>query len=213
MFNNSLVVIDEVHNLISTIVNNRPKGLRLYELLLEAKNLKIVLLTGTPIINYPHEIAIISNILRGLIIEYTIKLTKTKGVWSEKEIEEIIEKEETIDQYVIESGNNTIKITRTPMKFSNYLNMNKYNGVLYYNNELEQNEWLEMIKSKLEKHNYKINGKINETKYKALPDERDEFNKFFIDNENNSVKNHILFKKRISGLVSYYSGASQELYP
>merc|ERR1711907_731324 len=177
MFNNSLVVIDEVHNLISTIVNNRPKGLRLYELLLEAKNLKIVLLTGTPIINYPHEIAIISNILRGLIIEYTIK------------------------------------ITRTPMKFSNYLNMNKYNGVLYYNNELEQNEWLEMIKSKLEKHNYKINGKINETKYKALPDERDEFNKFFIDNENNSVKNHILFKKRISGLVSYYSGASQELYP
>ena len=73
LFNNSLVIIDEVHNLISTIVNNRPKGLRLYELLLEAKNVKIVLLTGTPIINYPHEVAIISNILRGLIVEYTIK--------------------------------------------------------------------------------------------------------------------------------------------
>lgn len=213
LFNNSLVIIDEVHNLISTIVNNRPKGLRLYELLLEATNVKIVLLTGTPIINYPHEVAIISNILRGLIVEYTIKLSKPNGIWNEKEIEEIIKETNTIDQYIIEAGNNIIKITRTPMKFTNNLQSSQYNGVLYHNNEMENKEWLEMIKDKLKKHHYNVVGKIQEQKYKALPDEREEFNKFFIDSETNSVKNHILFKKRISGLVSYYSGASQDLYP
>lgn len=213
LFNNSLVIIDEVHNLISTIVNNRPKGLRLYELLLEAKNVKIVLLTGTPIINYPHEVAIISNILRGLIVEYTIKLSKTKGVWNEPEVEQIIQDTTTIDQYIIEAGNNIIKITRTPPKFTNHLQNNKYNGVLYHNNELENKEWLEMITDNFKKHNYHVSGKIIQQNYKALPDERDEFNKFFIDKETNNVKNHILFKKRISGLVSYYSGASQDLYP
>jgi len=145
LFNNALVIIDEVHNLISTIVNNRPKGLRLYELLLEAKNVKIVLLTGTPIINYPHEVAIISNILRGLIVEYTIKLSKTKGTWNEMEIEDIIKKTNTIDQYFIEAGNSTIKITRTPMKFTNYLQSSQYNGVLYHNNDMEKKVWMENI--------------------------------------------------------------------
>ena len=36
------------------------------------------------------------------------KLSKTKGVWNEMEIEEIIKDTNTIDQYIIEAGNNTI---------------------------------------------------------------------------------------------------------
>ena len=48
--------------------------MRLYELLMTAENVKIILLTGTPIINYPNEIAILFNILRGKIKTYTFKL-------------------------------------------------------------------------------------------------------------------------------------------
>ena len=40
---------------------------RLYHFLLSAQNAKVVLLTGTPIINYPNEIAVLFNILRGNI--------------------------------------------------------------------------------------------------------------------------------------------------
>ena len=35
----------------------------LYELLLSAKNLRIVILSGTPLINYPNELGILFNIL------------------------------------------------------------------------------------------------------------------------------------------------------
>ena len=70
-FDNSVVVIDEAHNFVSRIVNKlkNPTSMayRLYHFLLSAQNAKVVLLTGTPIINYPNEIAVLFNILRGNI--------------------------------------------------------------------------------------------------------------------------------------------------
>jgi hypothetical protein len=70
-FDNSVIIIDEAHNFVSRIVNKlkRPTSMayRLYHFLLSAQNAKVVLLTGTPIINYPNEIAVLFNILRGNI--------------------------------------------------------------------------------------------------------------------------------------------------
>ena len=70
-FDNKVVVIDEAHNFVSRIVNKlkRPTTMayRLYHFLLTAQNAKVILLTGTPIINYPNEIAVLFNILRGNI--------------------------------------------------------------------------------------------------------------------------------------------------
>jgi hypothetical protein len=70
-FDNSVVIIDEAHNFVSRIVNKLKRAtsmaFRLYNFLLSAQNAKVVLLTGTPIINYPNEIAVLFNILRGNI--------------------------------------------------------------------------------------------------------------------------------------------------
>ena len=70
-FDNAVIIIDEAHNFVSRIVNKlkRPTSMayRLYHFLLSAQNAKVVLLTGTPIINYPNEIAVLFNILRGNI--------------------------------------------------------------------------------------------------------------------------------------------------
>ena len=213
-FDNSLVIIDEVHNLVSTIVNNRNIGKLLYKLLLEARNIKIVLLTGTPIINYPHEISIITNILRGVIKQYTVTIKHNPKVWDEEKLNEILSKINSIDQFFIESRNHTIQIVRDPYLFSNRYNIqSKYTGVSKYNNDLEELDWIEMIKLTLEQNNYNIIGKIKESVFKALPDKREDFFKYFIDTESYRIKNEILLKKRISGLISYYSGHSMDLYP
>jgi hypothetical protein len=70
-FDNAVIVIDEAHNFVSRIVNKLKRATsmayRLYHFLLSAQNAKVVLLTGTPIINYPNEIAVLFNILRGNI--------------------------------------------------------------------------------------------------------------------------------------------------
>ena len=83
-FDNKVIVIDEAHNFVSRIVNKIQKkketlSMRLYELILDAENARIVFLTGTPIINYPNEIGILFNMLRGYIKTYRIPLNTNKA--------------------------------------------------------------------------------------------------------------------------------------
>jgi hypothetical protein len=77
-FDNAVIVIDEAHNFVSRIVNKLKRATsmayRLYHFLLSAQNAKVVLLTGTPIINYPNEIAVLFNILRGNIDNWVFTL-------------------------------------------------------------------------------------------------------------------------------------------
>jgi len=62
---NSLLIIDEAHNLFNAISNGSKNGLALYDLILQSKNLKLIFLTGTPIINSPFELVPCFNMLRG----------------------------------------------------------------------------------------------------------------------------------------------------
>ena len=79
-FDNSVIVIDEAHNFVSRIVNKLKRATsmayRLYHFLLSAQNAKVVLLTGTPIINYPNEIAVLFNILRGNIDNWVFTVSE-----------------------------------------------------------------------------------------------------------------------------------------
>ncbi|NDB60464.1 hypothetical protein EB001_18740 [bacterium] len=66
---NKLLIVDEVHNLVSIIVNamrsKRFRGVSIYNKIMNAKNLRIIALSGTPIINFPFEVAVLMNILAG----------------------------------------------------------------------------------------------------------------------------------------------------
>lgn len=62
--NNKFVIIDEVHNIISSIMNQKGKiGFGIYKRILEAKNIKLLFLSGTPIINNPLELALLFQLL------------------------------------------------------------------------------------------------------------------------------------------------------
>jgi len=79
-FDNAVIIIDEAHNFVSRIVNKLKRATsmayRLYQFLLSAQNAKVVLLTGTPIINYPNEIAVLFNILRGNIDNWVFTVSE-----------------------------------------------------------------------------------------------------------------------------------------
>ena len=53
-------------------------NIKLYELILSANNARVIFLTGTPMINYPNEIAILYNMLRGYIKTFTFTLDTSK---------------------------------------------------------------------------------------------------------------------------------------
>ncbi len=65
--NNTIVMIDEAHNFFNSITNNSKNAIGLYRLIMEAKNIKVLFLTGSPIVNDPFEIAVAYNMLAGPI--------------------------------------------------------------------------------------------------------------------------------------------------
>jgi hypothetical protein len=74
-FDNCVVIIDEVHNFVRQIIKDKdPISVRLYHYLMAAQQCKLIFLSGTPIIESPHEIAIIFNMLHGYIRKWTVPL-------------------------------------------------------------------------------------------------------------------------------------------
>jgi hypothetical protein len=92
----------------------------LYELLLSATNCRIVLLSGTPIINYPHEIGILYNILRGYIKTWIFTVNvKTNQKINKDIIIDIFENNNLKTYDYVEYSGNKLTITKNPFGFIN----------------------------------------------------------------------------------------------
>ena len=217
-FSNKVIIIDEAHNFISRIVNklNRKTSLsmKLYNYLMDAENCKIILLTGTPIINYPNEIAILFNILRGTIRSYSCKLILDKKTMTKEKLESIF-KSANILNYVdlIEYNAVSYEVTITQNPFGYVRSDTNKNKLAYSSDVLSSDQFMQKIKEALEAQSLKIAGnKININGYKALPDNFDDFKSLFIS-ANNSINNPSMFKMRIIGLTSYFRSAQEQLMP
>jgi len=99
-FDDSVVIIDEIHNVINMVANKIEKGQRggegmmLYNKLVSAKNMRIAGLTGTPIVNKPVEIAILANIIRGNIsnqpeITFDLDIEKFNNLFFNEDMDEL----------------------------------------------------------------------------------------------------------------------------
>jgi hypothetical protein len=123
-FDDKVVIIDEAHNFVSRIVNKikQPASIsyKLYDYLMKAKNARIILLTGTPIINYPNEIGILFNILRGSIKTWSFPVTvKTGDKVNKEQILKIFDDEGFKHYDYVEYSDNKLIVTRNPFGFLN----------------------------------------------------------------------------------------------
>ena len=217
-FSNKVIIIDEAHNFISRIVNKLTRktslSMKLYNYLMDAENCKIILLTGTPIINYPNEIAILFNILRGSLRSYNFKLILDKVTMTKEKLEELFYKANVlnfIDSIEYNSVSYEVTITQNPFGYvKSAANKNK---LVYTSDVITSKEFIEKMMSVFEGQSLKIaNKKININNYKALPDNFDDFKTLFI-NPNNTINNPSMFKMRIIGLTSYFRSAQEQLMP
>lgn len=62
---NKLLIVDEAHNLFRAIINGSANAIGLYNLIMSARGLKVIFLTGTPIATHPFELAVCFNMLAG----------------------------------------------------------------------------------------------------------------------------------------------------
>jgi superfamily II DNA or RNA helicase len=223
-FSNHVIIIDEAHNFISRIVNKlkRPTSLsmRLYDMLMTADNVKIILLTGTPVINYPNEIAIIFNILRGYIKTWKFPLQiVSQSKVDKKVLMKMFEGLNTLDYMDYNDTSHILTVTRNPFGFFNVDDKGQYNGVLRISPEgetpnLSDTEFEKLVLGTLKTRNINVApGSITVETFKALPDSLDAFRSYFINSETGQVKNINMFQRRILGLTSYFRSAQEQLMP
>merc|ERR1711991_84427 len=92
--NDKMLIIDEVHNLSNAMAKASPgiRGKYLKQLIMEAKNLKCVFLSGTPMINNLYEAGQLFNLLRGFMVSFTFILSPKGTATSFEKLKGIIEK-------------------------------------------------------------------------------------------------------------------------
>ena len=246
LFDNSIIIIDEAHNFISRIVNKLQKekavpenargekerlpkamSLKLYEYLLSAKDARIVLLSGTPVINYPNEIGILFNILRGYIKTWEIPLeVKTTKKITAETLQEALQGEKILDFLDYSPASKKLFITRNPLGFKNKIKERTgYHGVSNQKKNDKDETIIETDFVSDDAFERKVIGMLQKMEidvktagikihnYKALPDKLDEFILRFIDPATKQMKNADAFKRRILGLTSYFRSAQESLLP
>jgi hypothetical protein len=203
-FDNKCIIIDEIHNLISRIVNKGKVGTALYKLLMEAKNCKLILLSGTPIINKSYEIGFIINILTGLQYDYYIKLGNLNI-----DTYDLLDKIPYVDTVEIDNINKHLKVKLLPLGFV-YKNRKTLKIGRYEGSILDNDDIINLVTNYLKGNKIKS---VNFKKYKIFPETEKEFDDLFYNKEKKQVDNKKLFAKKILGVVSYYSNYDKSLYP
>jgi hypothetical protein len=216
-FNNKVIIIDEAHNFVTRIVNKIKRkqtdslSFMLYDALLKARNCKIVFLTGTPVINYPNEIAVLFNILRGNINTFHFSVNSSKTLTT-PDIKKYLSKVNVLD-YINYDNNpqgdgKLLTITRNPFNFKNYKEKKVYDK----NIDVDDETFKMQIISELDKNGILARFLKNEN-HLSLPDDEETFKKTYIDSMTKVLKNPNKFKSRIIGLTSYFRSASESLLP
>lgn len=115
---NSVLIVDEFHNLANSITNGSYNAIRLYDTIMKTQNIKLLFLTGTPVVNNPFELVPTFNMLAGII---TFGKTKTTL---------FPELKKNFDMYFIDTKTNQIK---NKDKFQNRIyGLCSYYGSMYF---------------------------------------------------------------------------------
>ena len=212
IFDNKIVIVDEVHNLGNTMNSKSVSGKLFYKLFMDAKNPKYVFLSGTPIINQVFEISKIYNILRGYmnVLEIKFKTLYDGGLnINYDSIRYKLKQNEYVDQIIIDKTRKIIKVTKNP---DDFITEPKGKGIIYKpENNIDDTTFYQQIEKLIQQMGYKI--LIVEKKETCFPEDKDEFERQFYNPEINKLKNVELIKRRIVGLTSYYGYQDKTRYP
>ena len=230
-FSNKVVVIDEVHNLVSLIMPNESvnfNGGVIYELLMRASNVNLVCLSGTPSINNIFEFSILYNLINGFIKTLKFNISSKDALISvdPDTIIDFFKNNKYIDRFTYNQG--ALELTRLPNGFIKTFNTSgeyagvEYNSIMNMNDkdfivfmmDLARDEFPNYI---VEFDTYRaftlFQGIIDTTKSwknKMMGDigfisqQIENFYTSYVDSENNLIYERT-FKNNINGLTSFYN--------
>jgi hypothetical protein len=193
-FDNKAVIVDEVHNFISRVLGSGKTGMPLYNLLLNAKNCKLILLSGTPLINHPYELSYIVNLVRGPQVVHTFEFKSKDAL---KAAESYMNAHDHVDNFDINLTDMKITAQMVP---DGFVFQNK--SAFMVSKDLSNTPAREIVD--------KICGELD-CKYVGysdslvMPIDKEQFIKLFVNEENASIKSDFQLARRLIGTISHYA--------
>lgn len=206
-FDGKVIIVDEVHNLVSGVANRARIKSALYNLVLTARDARVVLLSGTPIINHPFEIALLVNLVKGHERSHTFELTSS-DVKLSKRAETALAGVAGVTWYTVETDGRKIRatVTTAPEGFG----VRRKGAVVRETRALTDEKIVENVHKALRK----IDPKVSEEKVEdhlAFPNNESAFSKLFV--QEGAMNNADMFTRRALGAVSYFVNDDPRLYP
>lgn len=182
----------------------------IYRLLSEARNSKIIALSGTPVVNYPEELGILGNLLHGNFHTASFRIP----LMDEAKVKSVLENHPYVDFYSVTKGvKMDIFITLLERGFRKIPDPDG-NGTSVEYEGPETPSITTVAESVIRELGQKPD-KIAPT-YKALPlypVNSSTFQDYFVDKNTVGMKNSLIFMKRMSGLISFYKGGRKDYMP
>lgn len=214
-FDDAFIVMDEAHNFISRVVNGGKVARRLFNMIMESKQSKMIFLSGTPVINHPYELCVLLNLIRGNTPVYNYTIGAKVEVPLVEDVENQLRKSgvlQYIDLVDVDANDMKIKVQLLPQNFVRGDTMPYVKGKQW---GTDVDGILQRVYASLNPV-FKVGKRVQTEDSTSLPVSKEDFNTMFLDESdpnNPQVKNHDMFMRRILGLVSYYKTAGEEYFP
>lgn len=183
------VVIDEVHNFISQVVNGGRRGRLLFDALFRARDLKLIALSGTPIVNAPFEIGMLLNLVSG---PQTCMLLD--GV--AEDAPRLLRESRWVERVEV-LGRRSLRVWRTPFPFARDAATGELfepEGAAAAGGQAAEREVLELA-----------GAVAAQTEARWLfPNSAEAFDAAFVDDARSGIRDAHAFAQRAVGLVSYF---------
>jgi hypothetical protein len=203
---------------------NYTRGFLFYRLLVGARNSKIIGLSGTPIINFPEELGILSNVLAGYMdcIEMTVPIKSPETI---KAFQTLLDADPRVDFVRIDPGTSGQSQVLVSLFNEGYMKVveegsSAFMGVKQTDEPAGQDGVAAVFerivaKAKALTPPIVITKKPTYKSFPRLPFDGDTFRKNFIDLSKMGIqeRNEFVLKKRLSGIISYYKGSKSDYLP
>jgi hypothetical protein len=199
VFDDAVIVIDEVHNFVSNVSHEKLLT-RVYQRIMDARRCKVVLLSGTPLVNEPHELALLVNLAHGYATAHVVTL---RSSLDDRTISQL---RACPDVHEFREDARTVTLRLMPQGFV------RVAGGMASRSSQEDGDGMQRVRDILDTSGPGIVS-IAVKQVMLLPVDPDAFRMHFVDTDANAILNADVLLRRMLGTVSFFRGHDESLYP
>lgn len=209
IFDDSVVIVDEAPNAISRVMHGKLFA-NVYQRIMDADRCKVVLLSGTPLVNMPLELAFMTNLTHGYIRE--LSFTSVPSSVDVMMLEKTLAMHPSVDHAsseVLVEGSR-VNVTLLP---SGFIKDELTTNVISSTNAPRPDSLIQILRETASSAaGVFLKEPILQNRF-ILPIDQQRFTDLFVDSSGPSVAHREVLERRLLGTVSVYSSTDPSLMP